>query len=331
VKGIVVDANSKRDVWGRGDDGLIDVHAHYTTPDYVARAVASGHRRPDGMPEQAWPDWTLDAQLDFMDSMGITQSYLSISSPGVHFGDDASARTTAREVNDAAASLVEAHPDRFGFFASLPLPDIDGGCAELCRAVDDLGARGAIMLSNAGGVYLGHPSLTPVLEELDRRSSVLFVHPTRAPCLDEVACGRPAPMIEFLFDTARSVLDYILSGAAQRFPNINVIVPDCGGVLPLLIDRVNLYQTLGHTGEHEAVSAALRRFYVELAGRPSSATQIVAMNEVFSSTHVLYGSDFPWTPAGMVDPLVRSLDSVLGSSWRRRSRDNADRLMGTGA
>jgi 6-methylsalicylate decarboxylase len=312
------------------DDGLIDVHAHYTTPHYVAQAMANGHRRPDGMPEQAWPTWTLEAQLDFMDSVGIAQSYLSISSPGVHFGDDALARTLAREVNDAAAALVEAHPDRFGFFASMPLPDIDGGCAELCRAVDDLGAQGAIMLSNAGGVYLGNPSLTPVLEELDRRSSVLLVHPTCAPGSDKVACGRPGPMIEFMFDTARSILDYILSGAAQRFPNIKVIVPDCGGVLPLLIDRVNLFQSIGQTGEHEAVSAALRRFYVELAGRPSSATQIVAMNEVFSSTHVLYGSDFPWTPAETIAPSVRKLDGVLGSNWRRRSRDNADRLMGIG-
>jgi predicted TIM-barrel fold metal-dependent hydrolase len=266
-----------------------------------------------------------------MDSVGIAQSYLSISSPGVHFGDDALARTLAREVNDAAAALVEAHPDRFGFFASMPLPDIDGGCAELCRAVDDLGAQGAIMLSNAGGVYLGNPSLTPVLEELDRRSSVLLVHPTCAPGSDKVACGRPGPMIEFMFDTARSILDYILSGAAQRFPNIKVIVPDCGGVLPLLIDRVNLFQSIGQTGEHEAVSAALRRFYVELAGRPSSATQIVAMNEVFSSTHVLYGSDFPWTPAETIAPSVRKLDGVLGSNWRRRSRDNADRLMGIGS
>lgn len=312
------------------DDGLIDVHAHFTTPHYVAQATASGHRLPDGMPGQAWPNWTVETQLDFMDSVGIARSYLSLPSPGVHFGDDALARTLAREINDAAAAVIVAHPDQFGFFASMPLPDIDGACAELCRAVDDLGAPGVIMFSNAGGRYLGHPSLTPVLEELDRRRSVLFVHPTCAPCLDEVACGRPGPMIEFLFDTARSVLDYILSGAAQRFPNINVIVPHCGGVLPLLIDRVNLFQSIGQTGEHEAVSAALRRFYVELAGRPSSATQIVAMNEVFASTHVLYGSDFPWTPAELIDPLARNLDGLLGSSWRRRSRANADRLMGTG-
>lgn len=310
------------------EDGLIDVHAHFTTPLYVERAKASGHQCPDGLPEHAWPNWTLESQLEFMDSVGISRSYLSISSPGVHFGDDARARELAREVNDAAAALVGDHPDQFGFFASLPLPDVDGACAELCRAIDELGAPGVIMFSNAGGRYLGHPSLTPVLAELDRRSAVLFVHPTCAPCLTDVACGRPGPMIEFLFDTARSIIDYILSGAARRFPNISLIVPHCGGVLPLLVDRVNLYQSIGQTGDHEAVSSALRRFYVELAGRPSSATQIVAMNEVFSSTHVLYGSDFPWTPAEMIDPLAKNLDGVLGSSWRHRSRANAERLLG---
>ena len=98
------------------DDGLIDVHAHFTTPHYVGQAAASRQRLPDGMAGQAWPNWTVEAQLDFMDCVGIARSYLSLPSPGVHFGDDALAGTLAQEMNDAAAAIMEAHPDRFGFF-----------------------------------------------------------------------------------------------------------------------------------------------------------------------------------------------------------------------
>jgi predicted TIM-barrel fold metal-dependent hydrolase len=209
--------------------GLIDVHAHFTTERCITEATAAGHLEPDGTPEDYWPYWSASRHLDLMDQAGIDRAILSMSSPGVHFGDDAAARVLAREVNEAGAWIRQQHPDRFGQFAALPLPDADGALVEIAYALDDLGADGVIILSNSGGRYLGDSHLSPVLAELDQRRAVIFLHPTSCVGHEHVSCGRPRPMIEFLFDTARTVVDFILSGAAERFPNLQLIVPTTPG------------------------------------------------------------------------------------------------------
>lgn len=98
-------------------EGLIDVHAHFTTPAYIDKAKAAGHREADGMPEVFWPQWSADRHLELMDEFGISRSILSMSSPGVYFGDGAAARSLAREVNTFAAEVTREHPAAFGFFA----------------------------------------------------------------------------------------------------------------------------------------------------------------------------------------------------------------------
>lgn len=122
-----------------------------------------------------------------MDRLGIAKAYLSISCPGVSFGDAAAARDLARRVNDEGARLKRAHPDRFGFFASTPLPDVETALAEIDRAYDELGADDIVFETNFQGMYLGDAPLTPVYDALDRRAAVLFLHPTSPPA----AAGRP--------------------------------------------------------------------------------------------------------------------------------------------
>jgi predicted TIM-barrel fold metal-dependent hydrolase len=216
--------------------GFIDVHAHFLTGSYVAQARAGGHDVPDGMP--AWSDWSAAAHLELMDQIGIDAAVLSVSSPGIHFGDDAAARQLAREVNDAGARIVRDHPGRFGLFASLPLPDTDGAVAEIGYAFDTLGADGIVLDTNAHGIYPGDQQLDPVRAELARRRAVVLLHPTSPPCWQQTALGRPRPMIEFIFDTARAVTDLILSGTLIRHPGMRIIVPHGGGALPLLADRI---------------------------------------------------------------------------------------------
>src|SRR5205823_12202954 len=103
-------------------------------------------------------------------------------------------------------------PDRFGHFASLPLPDVDGALAELARALDELGSDGVAIETNANGVYLGDARYQPLWAELDRRAAAVFVHPTPPPPPEDISLGRPRPMLEFLFDTARAASDLAFTG-----------------------------------------------------------------------------------------------------------------------
>lgn len=310
------------------DNRLIDVHAHYTTEAYVAAAKAAGHVRADGMPEEHWPQWDPDTHLRLMDDLGIERSVLSVSSPGVHFGDDEAARALARSVNEAGAEAVARHPDRFGLFASLPLPDVDGALDELRYSFDELNADGVVILSNSRGTYLGDPRMEPVLDELDRRRAVVFLHPTSIAAHDQVDLGYPNPMMEFLFDTARTVVSYVMSGAAARHPGIRLVVPHGAGVLPLLVDRVEMFGTMlgGAEDGGPGIRELVRTFWFDLAGAPNPL-RTAALSSVADPGHLLYGSDYPWTPAGLVGDLLQRLDQEGDADWRARTTSNARRLL----
>ncbi|MGW2524400.1 amidohydrolase family protein [Streptomyces sp. NPDC001617] len=283
--------------------GVIDVHAHYITPRLRAAMEAAGHGQPDGMP--AIPDWTPEAALAAMDRTGIAAALLSVSSPGVHYGDADAAGDLAREVNDEGASLVQAHPERFGLLASLPLPDLPGALAETRHALDDLGADGITLHTSYAGRHLGDPYYEPLMDELDRRRAVVLLHPTSPPCWEATSAGRPRPMLEFPFETTRAVTNLILGGVLDRYPAIRFIVPHAGGALPALADRVAAFALAGG-GQPVDVFGALRGLYYDLAGF-ALPRLLPALLTLTDADHLLYGSDYPYTPDWVVHGLAEAL------------------------
>jgi 6-methylsalicylate decarboxylase len=316
---------------------LVDVHAHFVTDGYVAAAVAAGHREPDGMP--GWPAWDAGRNLEMMDQWGVGAAVLSVSSPGTHFGDNASAQALSRQVNEFGAALTRKYPGRFGHFASLPLPDVAGCVDELRYALDELGSDGVIVLTNAHGTYLGDDSFEPLWAELSRRHAVVFVHPTSPPCAGALCLGRPAPMMEFIFDTSRTVADLLFRGVFARHPDIEWIFAHGGGALPLLADRLELFRTVfpggSGSGDGASVQPQMRRLWFDMAGTPFPH-QVPALVEAFGSDRVLYGSDSCWTPAAGVTAQVASIDAASpggpgdtrgGPDWRALTSRNAARLL----
>ncbi len=307
----------------------VDVHAHFL-PEVYRRALAeAGIDRPDGI--KAVPTWSEQLALDTMDRLDIEVAMLSISSPGVHLGDDQAARALARAVNDEAAALRDRHPGRFGFFASLPLPDVSGAVAELQHSLDVLGADGVVVETNAAGIYLGAPTVEPLYAELSARSSVLFVHPTTPHCAEHLALSYPRPMLEFMFETTRSITDMVLSGALQRHPDMRVLVPHAGAALPVLAARVELLLPLLAEPGGPAMPSlrdALRLLHFDLAGAPVEEL-LNALLAVADPSRIHYGSDFPFTPADTCLTLTDLLEHTATLDDRQRGAiyaGNARRL-----
>lgn len=305
--------------------GWIDVHAHFTTPEYIAAAEAAGYGSPDGM--RGYPAWSVDDHLRLLDDNGINVAVLSMSSPGVHFGDAVAAQALARAVNDVAARATADHPDRFAFFASLPLPDVQASTSEAVHAIDSLGARGVIVETNANGMYLGDPQMDAVYAELNARQAVLFIHPTSPACFEATSLGRPRPMIEFMFDTARAVTDLILAGVPQRFPRMPIIVPHAGGVLPLLADRIQGFMTIfGDPDQPKPdVHGALAGMYFDLAGDPFPRL-VPTLLTLVPRDHLLYGTDYPWTPAPGVARRLQLITDDSGE-WQASTSRTARTLL----
>jgi 6-methylsalicylate decarboxylase len=307
-------------------EALVDVHAHFLTDRYVAAARAAGHEKPDGMP--GWPVWSADEHLRLMDQWNIEMAFLSISSPGVHFGDDAAARVLAQHVNDAGAGLRRDHPDRYRHFASLPLPDVEGSLAELSRALDDLGSDGVAVETNTAGAYLGDERYEPLYAELALRQAVVFVHPTSPPCAEQVALGRPRPMMEFLFDTTRAATDLLFSGVFARHPQIRWVFTHGGGALPLLADRLELFRAVLVGRGGATVQELVSQLWFDMAGTPFP-NQVPAVARAFGTGRLLYGSDYCWTPSPGITTQVASLDTAgqpENDTWRTLTSRNASRL-----
>jgi len=183
----------------------IDVHQHILPPGYVKWLHSMNVLEAGG---RDLPDWSAAGAIDLMDKYDIESAVLSVSTPGAYLGDGHDAATVARMVNESSAECVKDHAGRFGFFATLPLPDVDASAAEITYAYDELGADGVILLANANGAYLGDPAFDPLMTELNARSAVIFVHPHVLPGPSVPGTlrlrGLPAFAADFLLDTTRA-------------------------------------------------------------------------------------------------------------------------------
>ena len=265
----------------------IDVHHHYMAP-AQRDALVQHHARA--------PDWSVQKSLEDMDRSGIATAVVSSVQPGVWFGDAEAGRKLAREVNEYGAKMVADHKGRFGLFASLPLPDAEGSLKELSYALDTLHADGVGLLTSYRGKYLGDPAFVPVLEELNRRKCVVYVHPLVPACCGSLIKGIPTGTIEYATDTTRTVASLIFgeAGSAFRFPDIRWIWSHSGGTLPFLTGRIiRLADERKDKRMPDGPLPILRKYNYEIA-QGNTPGQFAALLKMVSVSQVLFGTDFPY-------------------------------------
>lgn len=287
--------------------GRIDVHAHCVPPQWQALPAASAPLL------RGFSAWSVPSALEMMDRQGIATAVLSMafwSGLAADAGDVAAGRRLARSSNEMAAEAIRGHPGRFGGFACLPLPDVDGALAEIDYALGPLGLDGVILLTNANGVYLGDSRLDPVFDELSRRATVAFLHPTLPACADCTSLGYAPPLIEFVFDTTRAVTHLVLSGTLERCPGLRLIVPHAGGTIPYLADRIDLIASRFVPGAAQRAPAGvktyLRQLYYELA-ISTSPHAVASLLQLADPDHILFGSDYPALSEEDVQSLIQAL------------------------
>lgn len=286
----------------------IDIH-HHILPDFFWRETNEADNPVGGI---APPPWNAGMMLSFMDEAGIDIAVTSISTPGVHVGDDARARALARRCNELSAELIQAHPDRLGGFAALPLPDVDGALAELAYALDVLRLDGVVLFSNANGVYLGDARFEPVFAELERRGAVVFVHPTMSPDPSAHQLGLPDTLIDFTADTTRAVAQMHYSNRFARTPSVKYIFSHAGGTVPYLAGRwavVDEMKVIPGAEERGTAADTLRRLCWDTA--VSFGDPILRMlRDVVGLDQVLFGSDFPYMRRDLAVDCVQRLEQT---------------------
>lgn len=260
----------------------------------------------------------------------MSKSYLSISSPGVYLNVPSQAATKmaislARRINEYGSKLKCEYPDKFGYFASLPLPDVKAALREIDYVFNKLDPKpdGVVLMSNFYGMYFGDPEYEPVYEALNKLNITIFEHPTtpctqfnhlrfhvhdRAPVISQQqwqALNRPvsvrqfaAPTLDFPFDTARTFADLFYSKIPSRFSSLRWIIPHAGGGLTPTLDRIVTYSVMypGLNLTESLMKETLStRFYFDLAGPWPVSHAIPPLLRWVDYSRILWGSDTAFT------------------------------------
>ena len=309
--------------------GLIDVHHHIIPPFYLEenRERIAGSR--GGKISPAWLQWSAETAIEAMDEQGVDTAVTSLSTPGVWFGDAPAARTTARRCNEYAAELAQRYPGRFGRFAAVPLPDPDGSLNEIAYALDVLKADGIGLLTSYGDRWLGDAAYLPVMEELNRRKAVVFVHPSVPTCCRALLEDIPPLVAEIPQDTTRAVTNLLFSGTLSRFRDIRFIFTHAGGSVPMVANRM-LHYAPQHVHDrlaqmNENMDSVLQRQFYDIAGT-AWAPAIAALRSYVPISQILFGSDHPYVP---LHDTAEGFAALTFTDQERQaiSRDNALSLL----
>ena len=285
--------------------GVIDVHSHIITPEFVSSLDSEGRLMDEGFP---LPKYNVANHLKWMDEAGIETSVLTLAAP------QPTSAKVIRETNEAAARIKKEHPGRFLFCAALPLPDVDAAIREAVYALDTLKADGIKLATNVAGQYLGAPELDTLFSVLNERQAVVILHPHRPePVNQQVMQQTPLAMQEYLSETTRAVSNMISRNVLALYNHIKVIVPHCGAYLPLAIPRLKslapVMQANKMVGEIDW-EANLRTLYYDLAGAHSPEV-IRMMLTITTPDHLLYGSDYPYVAPQMLTQSLTRMKQYL--------------------
>ena len=272
---------------------IVDVHAHYY---------------PQALKDLGLPGpmnaWSLQQHIDAMQAAGVTRSMLSLTTPGVPATGD-QGRRLARESNEFAARVCGDHPGLFGFFVCLQPQDTEGALREIEYGLDVLKAQGIGLFTSYGNQWLGDPQFDPVFAELERRKSIVYVHPTGPACCSRLIPGIADTLVEYGTDTTRAIASFVYRGAARRFPNVRMIWSHGGGSMPFLIERFDFADRYGSAKAQapQGFRAAASQFFYEIA-QASNPVATTALRHVIPVNHILFGSDYPFrTPLEHVQAL----------------------------
>jgi len=309
---------------------LVDTHHHYYPREILTAWQDYMSRNNEGRLQPNVANWAPAASLEEMDKSGVATSILSLASiPGVWFGLDASGmRRMSRLCNEFAAKMVQDHPGRYGLFAALPMPDVDGSLAEITYAFDTLKADGINLSTSFGDRWPGDPAYKPVFEELNRRKAVVFFHPYAPNCCGSLNSGVPPGFLELPYDSGRAIISLLLSGSLARLRDIRWLFSHGGGVMPMLAGRV-AYFTAARKDTAEiapdGVLAEFQRLHYDTANAawPISMAGLLKM---VPSSQIVFGTDFPYVPTTLQSDTLEK-NGLSPEALAAVQRDNAARLI----
>jgi aminocarboxymuconate-semialdehyde decarboxylase len=323
---------------------VIDFHNHYYPPEYI-KALEQGPSAvrithdAEGNPLLHYPgDYNIavrghrdiDYRQQVLREQGIDCQVVTLTTPGTHIEEPATAVCLAQLVNDIFARVVADKKGRFAALATLPLCDPAASVSELRRAMEQLRLPGAMVFSNINGVALSDQRFWKLYEVADELNAVLHIHPTNPVGVEAMLDYWLMPLVGFLFDTTLAAAGLVFSGVAERFPRIRWVLGHLGGAIPYLAERLDRgYEAFAECRQKikQPPTTYLKRFYYDTVNFDPRALELAVA--FAGAGQILAGSDYPHQ-IGSIEKMLESLKATRVSEEDRKKimGENAAQLLG---
>ena len=275
--------------------------------------------------------YDINKKIKDMDALGIDISILSPNIPGPCMLAPELARQGAQAINDFIGEVIQQYPDRFAGIACLPWQNPQEAIEEMNRAADSLGLRAVMLFSNIGGRPVDDPEFEPIFAHAESKGLPIVIHPTFPVWGDVMRDYMMIPMVGFQMDSSLALLRLILGGMLERHPDLNIVMPHAGGILPYMIGRID-YQTevMGRKPEHivQAPSVYLKRVFLDTCSPSAEALQYAC--NFAGPDHIVFGTDHPWVDPKIFFDIIGRLE-ISDDERSLIFSDNAKRLFRIGA
>ncbi|WP_217430741.1 amidohydrolase family protein [Sphingomonas bacterium] len=311
----------------------IDIHNHVMPAGYL-ELVRTRYKDP-GMVKRLTSIrllWDMPARVEMLNKWPELQQVISPASPPPEaLGGPDESPHAARVCNDGLLEICQKWPDKFPHFvAALPMNNVPAALEEMDRAIDELGARGVMVMTNVNGRPLDDPEYLPVFERATHHHGVpVWMHPMRPAGFTDYA-SEPKSRYEIWqvmgwpYETTAAMARMVFSGLFDRVPGLRILTHHCGGMLPYFAGRAEtLWAQLGARTSDEDYSQILsglerpfmdyfRSFYGDtvLGG---SASALRCGLDFFGDDRVVFASDCPFDPEGgemYIREGIRSIESL---------------------
>lgn len=269
-------------------------------------------------------------KLQDMDRIGIDVSLISVNIPAPCMLTPELGLKGAQAINNYIAELMQQHPDRFVGLASLPWQNPEEAIQEMDRAQDELGFCGVMLYSHIGGRPVDDPVFEPVYGHAEAKGMPIVMHPTIPTWGEAIKDYSMNTMMGLQVDNSFALLRLILSGMLERHPQLQVVMPHIGGIVPYMMGRIE-HQTevIGRGRDHitQAPSAYMRRIYLDIVS--PSALSIRYAYDFAGPERLVFASDHPWVDPQIFVQIVEEMD-ISATEKAQIFGDNARALFGLG-
>ncbi len=297
----------------------IDIHAHYIPSTLIARVrergASLGVQVIDGAATPALQfDYgfkvrpffpalieTTAQRTVWLDSQKIDQQLVATWPDIYGYGlPREKAVAWHHTLNDTLAEWCAAS-NRFGFIASVPLPNVEDAPAELSRVIN-LGAVGVMLPTNVEGVNIGELALDALWAKAEALGCPVILHPVLVGAAPRAAKFGLAQSVQYTFDTTLGIGSLLFSGVLDRFPRLTLVGSHGGGGFPYLAGRFDIMHTRMDRKAQGDVATEFPSKYASRLAYDSivhGGKQLRFLADLAGFDRIMLGTDYSFPPADL--------------------------------